>query len=692
MYRQGRRLSIDIGGTFTDIVLDADGVRHIGKVLTTPLAPEEGFLAGALEVMARTGLPASSVDAVVHGTTLATNAIIERKGAETVLVTTAGFRDAIEIAYEYRFEQSDLNMTRPVPLVARKDRFEVPERVAADGSVLLALDEAAAEALAVRLGQRGAKSVAVCLLHSYVNETHERRLGQILAARLPDASVSLSCEVSPEIREYDRMSTTVANAYVRPLIEGYLRRLVAALRAEGFNSNFLMVTSSGGMTTLETACRFPIRLVESGPAGGAILAKNVAAEIGATQALSFDMGGTTAKICLVDDFQPLQSRSFEVARHYRFMCGSGFPLRIPVIEMVEIGAGGGSIATVDDLKRIAVGPESTSSSPGPACYGRGGQKPTVTDADLVLSRLDADRFAGGRFALDKTAAEVALARQIGERLAMTPAAAAAAVSEIVDENMANAARVHAVEWGKDLDQRTMIAFGGAAPLHAARLAEKCGIRRIVVPTGAGVGSAIGFLQAPVAYDITRSFYMRLDRFDAGAINALFARMRSEAEAVIRLGVSSGTIVEERTAFMRYLGQGHEIDVALPARDLMDEDADLLRQGFDARYTQLFGRTIPKLGHEVMTWRLSASIPVPPPQPMEPVQTGSDAPPFETRDIFDPDAMSATPHGIYRRHDLALGQRVRGPAVIVEDETSTLVSRAFDATVMRTGYLMLERKP
>ena len=686
-----RKLSIDIGGTFTDIVLDADGQRHIGKVLTTPAAPEEGFMTGAREVLARAGIPAASIDVVVHGTTLATNAIIERKGARTVLVTTQGFRDAIEIAYEHRFEQSDLRMVRPAPLVPRQDRREVPERLASDGSVLLALDEAAVEALAEELAATGVTAVAVCLMHSYANEAHERRVGEILSVRMPEASISLSCDVSPEIREYDRMSTTVANAYVRPLMEGYLRRLDALLRAEGFNANFLMVTSSGGMTTLDTACRFPIRLVESGPAGGAILARNVAAEIGAREVLSFDMGGTTAKICLIDDFQPLQSRSFEVAREYRFLRGSGFPLRIPVIEMVEIGAGGGSIAAVDDMARITVGPTSASSTPGPACYGRGGAEPTVTDADLALSRLDPERFAGGSLALHPGAADAALTARIGKRLAMTPQASAAGVSEIVDENMANAARVHAIEWGKEIDQRTMIAFGGAAPLHAARLAEKCGIRRVVIPTGAGVGSAIGFLEAPVAYDITRSSYMRLDRFDLAAVNALFARMRAEAEGVIRLGAPEGEIVEERTAFMRYLGQGHEIDVALPARDLKAEDIDLLRERFDARYAALFGRTIPNLGHEVMTWRLSASIPVTAPKPLADTPAGADATPFETRDIFDPDVMKALPHGIHLRRDLAPGHTVRGPAVIVEDETSTLVGRNFDATVLATGYLSLERR-
>lgn len=684
-----KRLAIDIGGTFTDIVLDQDGVLTIGKVLTTPHAPEEGFMTGVRGLLDKAGVSASEIDAVIHGTTLATNAIIERKGADTVLVTTKGFRDSIEIAYEHRFEQSDLKMVRPDPLVDRPDRLEVPERIASDGSVLIPLDEDAARVLASDLAARGAKSVAVGLMHSYVNEAHERRLGEILQEAMPDALISLSCDVSPEIREYDRISTTVANAYVRPLMDGYLRRLEALLTAEGFTSRFLMVTSSGGMCTLDTACEYPIRLVESGPAGGAILARTIAAEIEEKDVVSFDMGGTTAKICLIDNFQALQSRSFEVAREYRFLAGSGIPLRIPVIEMVEIGAGGGSIAAVDAMGRITVGPESAASTPGPACYGRGGTRPAVTDGDLVLSRLDPDNFAGGQFKLDKDASARALTTHVGNHLDLDATASAAGVSEIIDENMSNAARVHAIEWGKELDQRTMIAFGGAAPLHAARLAQKCGIKRIIVPTGAGVGSAIGFLKAPVAYDVTRSFYVNVDRFDHVAINTLFERLQAEAERVIRLGDAEGVIKTSRTAFMRYRGQGHEIDIDLPDRALTGDDKHLLEELFLGRYTELFGRTIPRLGQEVMTWRLSAEIPVAKPPQMGSVAEAGQATPETTRDVFDPEMMAPIPHGIYPRKSLKPGQIVTGPAIITEDETSTLVNRHYDARVLASGYLSLE---
>jgi len=685
------RLAVDIGGTFTDVVLDVGGKRITAKTLTTPDAPERGFLTGTHEVLAKSGILPGDVDAVVHGTTLATNAIIERKGADVALVTTEGFRDSIEIAYEHRFEQSDLRMVRPAPLVPRQRRFTVRERLAADGSVLIDLNDENVAAVARQLAELGIRAVAIAFLHSYQNSEHERRAAEIIRSVIPDALISLSSEVSPEIREYDRVSTTVANAYVRPLMEGYLRRLEDLLHVEGLTSQLLMITSSGGMCTVDTACRLPIRLVESGPAGGAILAKNIAAEIGAREVLSFDMGGTTAKICLIDDFEPLQSRTFEVGREYRFLKGSGLPLRIPVIEMVEIGAGGGSIAGVDGLGRITVGPESASSKPGPACYGLGGDRPTVTDADLVLSRLDPERFAGGKIKLSSSASRAALDLTVGAPLALGTDTAAAGVSEIVDENMSNAARVHAIEWGKDLDQRTMIAFGGAAPLHAARLAEKCGIRRVVVPTGAGVGSAIGFLLAPVAYDVTRSRYQDLDHFDPASINELFREMKSEAVAAIRRGAPEGDIVEQRTAFIRYRGQGHEIDVALPLRDLTPVDRVLLEELFAERYAELYGRTIPKLGLEIMTWRLSASVPIPRPPHAEEPMTWTVQPPEQVRMVFDPDIVEAIPHGIYSRSGLRVGMTVRGPAIIVEDETSTLVGRNFNARILASGYILLEKR-
>jgi N-methylhydantoinase A len=471
------RLAVDIGGTFTDLVLERAGKRFTVKVLTTPRAPEEAVVAGTRRVLANAGIGFADLDLFVHGTTLATNAIIERKGAKTALIATEGFRDVIEIADEGRYDQYDIFIDKPRPLVPRRLRFTVPERVDVHGAARLPLEEKAVGQIATELRKQGIESVAVAFLHSYVNGTHETRVRDILAQECPGLWVTLSSEVAPEMREYERTSTAVASAYVQPLIAGYLNRLRDAFAAEGSRAPIHLMTSGGSLASLDTAARFPIRLVESGPAGGAILAAHVAAERGERKVLSFDMGGTTAKICLIEDMEPLQGRSFEVDRSARFLKGSGLPVRIPVIEMVEIGAGGGSLARVDELKRITVGPESAGSEPGPACYGRGGVRPTVTDADVALGRIDPERFAGGSIRLDAGAAETAIGAAIGSPLSLTTATAAYGVAEIVDENMANAARVHAVERGLVVKDHTLVAFGGAAPLHAARLSASCRRRR-----------------------------------------------------------------------------------------------------------------------------------------------------------------------------------------------------------------------
>ncbi len=471
------------------------------------------MLDGVGAILRQAGLGPADVAIVVHGTTLATNAIIERKGARTALVTTEGFRDVLALGNESRYDQYDLNITLPQPLVPRHLRLPVPERLDNLGDVLLPLDEAAVGALVPTLRREGVDSIAVGFLHSFANPAHERRARDILADALPGVPISLSSDVSPEMREWERFSTTAANAYVQPLIAGYLGRLEHGLRDMGLAAPVFLMLSGGGLTTIETAQRFPIRLVESGPAGGAIFAADIARQCGLDQVLSFDMGGTTAKVCLIDGFQPQASRTFEVARVGRFKKGSGLPLRIPVIEMVEIGAGGGSLAHVDALGLIAVGPESAGADPGPACYGRGGQSPAVTDANLLLGRYDPARFAGGTMRLDTGAAEAAVQRAVGGPLGLEPGIAALGVVEMVDENMANAARVHAIESGKTYAGRTLIAFGGGGPVHGYRVAEKVGIDRVLVPAGAGVGSAIGFLRAPVGYEVVRSLYQRLGTFD-----------------------------------------------------------------------------------------------------------------------------------------------------------------------------------
>jgi len=686
------RLGVDIGGTFTDVALEVAGRRYSAKILTTPEAPERAVLEAIHVVLREAALAPADLSIIIHGTTLATNAIIERKGAKTALLTTEGFRDTIEIRHENRFEQYDVNIDLPPPLVPRRLRFPVPERIDARGRVLVPLDEAATAALADRLAAEDIESVAVGFLHSFTNPTHERRAGEILAARLPGVAITLSSDVSPEMREYERFSTACANAYVQPLIGRYLAELETMLGREGFLCPLFLMLSGGGLTAVETAIRFPVRLVESGPAGGAIFAGEIARQCRLDKVLSYDMGGTTAKICLIDELKPQTSRAFEVGRIYRFKKGSGLPLRIPVIEMVEIGAGGGSIARVDRLKRITVGPDSSGADPGPACYGRGGTAPTVTDADLLLGRIDPARFSGGRMALDRAAAQAALRREVAEPLDLAIELAALGVSEIVDENMANAARVHAIESGKDARGRTLVAFGGAAPLHAARMAEKLGLDRVVVPSYAGVGSAVGFLRAPIAYEIVRSALQRLDQFDVRAATALYAAMRAQAEPIVRRGAGDAQLTETRSAFMRYRGQGHEIAVPLPTRAYRDGDAAFFHTAFEEAYRRLYSRVIPGVEVEVLSWVMLLSAPRPAEsETVAPTPEHYAPEPAHSRPVFDSEIGEFIEVAIHERSKLRPGAFIPGPAVIVEDETSTVVSRLFDARIDSFGYIELIRR-
>jgi len=684
------RLGVDIGGTFTDVALEMGERRFTAKILTTAQAPEDGVLAALRSVTARAGVEPGQVDLIVHGTTLATNALIERKGARTALLTTEGFRDVLEIRHENRFEQYDLNMDLPPPLVPRRLRLPIRERIDAHGEVLLPLDDASVARAIEALAASRIEAVAVGFLHSFTNPDHERRVGEAIARRLPEVAVTLSCEVSPEMREYERFSTACANAYLQPLIGRYLAKLEHQLVRAGFHCPLLLMTSGGGITTAETAIRFPVRLVESGPAGGAIFAACIARQHGRDQVVSFDMGGTTAKICLIDKAQPQTARAFEVARIYRFLKGSGLPLRIPVIEMVEIGAGGGSIARVDTLGRIVVGPDSAGSEPGPVCYARGGKEPTVTDADVVLGRIDPTTFSSGKMPLDVAAAKRILAERIGTPLKLATEHAALGISELVDENMANAARVHAIESGKDLQPRTLIAFGGAAPLHAARVAEKLGISRVLVPVNAGVGSAIGLLRAPIAYDVVRSRLMRLGRFEPGLANRLLGEMRAEAEAVVRRAAPGANYAEHRSAFMRYRGQGHEIAVELPVRDFTAADGSTIKELFEAAYRGLYSRTIPGVEIEILSWVASVSAPSEGHLGAPAAERPSEPKPRSRRLLFDAETGEFREVDIYWRGDLAPGARIGGPAVIAEDETSSVVSARFDARLDRFGYIELIR--
>ncbi|HXC27372.1 MAG TPA: hydantoinase/oxoprolinase family protein [Stellaceae bacterium] len=690
------RLGVDIGGTFTDVALEVGGNgaarRYSAKILTTPQAPERGVLAAIEAVLGQAALTPGDLSLIIHGTTLATNAIIERKGAKTALVTTEGFRDTIEIRHENRFEQYDVNIDLPPPLVPRRLRCVVPERIDARGRVVTPLDETAVAALAARLAADGVESIAIGFLHSYVNPAHEERARDILLEHLSGMTMTLSSDVSPEMREYERLSTACANAYVQPMMGRYLVNLETLLQERGFKCPLFLMTSGGGLTTIETAIRFPVRLVESGPAGGAIFAVHIARQCGLGKVLSYDMGGTTAKICLIDEFQPQTSRAFEVARVYRFKKGSGLPLRIPVIEMVEIGAGGGSIARVDPLKRITVGPDSAGADPGPACYGRGGALPSVTDADLLLGRIDPAGFSGGRMALDRVASEAAMRREVGDKLDLALEVAALGVSEIVDENMANAARVHAIESGKDARGRTLVAFGGAAPLHAARMADKLGLDRVLVPSNAGVGSAVGFLRAPIAYEIVRSQLQRLDNFDAETANATLAAMHDEAAAIVRRGAPGAALAETRSALMRYRGQGHEIAVPLAPKTYRAEDAGEIQAAFEAAYRRLYSRVIPGVEVEVLSWVVQVAAPIPvedaAPPPAPPAFPAVEA---RRRELFDPESGEFVEVAIYERTSLTPGATLMGPAVIVEDETSTVIGRNFDARIDAYGYIEMTRR-
>ena len=684
------RLAVDIGGTFTDLALEHGGRRSTAKVLTTPAAPEQGVMVGVQAILRDAGLVPADIAILIHGTTLATNAIIERKGARTALVTTEGFRDVLAMGNESRYDQYDLNIVLPQPLVPRNLRLPVPERLDNEGRVLRPLDEAAVRALAPLLQREGVESIAVGFLHSFVNPDHERRTARILAETLPGVPVSLSSDVSPEMREWERFSTTAANAYVQPLMASYLRRLEADLRGIGLTAPVFLMLSGGGLTTIDTACRFPIRLVESGPAGGAIFSAHVARECGLTGVLSFDMGGTTAKVCLIDQFRPQTSRTFEVARVGRFRKGSGLPLRIPVIEMVEIGAGGGSLAHVDALGRIAVGPESAGAHPGPACYGRGGSNPAVTDANLLLGRYNPDTFAGGTLALDVPAASAAMTAVVGAPLNLDAAMAALGVIEMVDENMANAARVHAIESGKTYDGRTMIAFGGGGPVHGYRVAEKIGINRVLIPSGAGVGSAIGFLRAPVGYEVVRSLYQRFTTFDVAAVNALLDDMVAEANSVVAAGSFGAPTRQERIAFMRYVGQGHEIPVALPAHALTAADVPAIRAAYDAEYSRFYDRPVPGSDVEVLSYAVTVATIV----ETAAATSGSTAPsaatPSRQQIVRDTASGEASAWDVYDRSGLAHGATLRGPAIIAETETSTLVGPGWTARIDARGYIELLR--
>ncbi|MCE2563314.1 hydantoinase/oxoprolinase family protein [Komagataeibacter sp. FNDCF1] len=689
--QQSYRVGVDIGGTFTDVALEHNGHLFSTKILTDYGGPERAILKGLQIVCDNAGIPLNRIDVIVHGTTLATNALIERSGAKTAFITTAGFRDVLEMRTENRFEQYDLNITLPPALIDRADRLVVRERMDADGQVLLPLDAQSVAEVVEQVAARGYESVAIGLLHAYANGAHEVQVRDALLQRCPDLSVSISSEVAPQFREFERFNTVCANAYVKPVIKSYLDRLVLALRELGIGCPVYMIHSGGGIIALEHAAEFPVRLVESGPAGGVIFAQDVARRHGCASVVSFDMGGTTAKICLVENYAPKTAKTFEVARTYRFRKGSGMPISIPVVEMVEIGAGGGSIASVDALRQVRVGPRSAGSEPGPACYQRGGTEPTVTDANLLLGKLDPDNFAGGSLALSPPDAGEAVDRKIASAINVDTDTAAYGIVEMVDENMANAARVHAVENGKDIGEFTMITFGGGGPLHAARLCEKLGIDSFVVPPGAGVGSAIGFLRAPFGYETVRSSRISLASYDAAAVRRLLEGMREEVLNFVASMESDSRTTFECTAFMRYVGQGWDIPVRLPPEVFELGDVARIAESFRQAYAAFFGRTIDGLDMEIVSWSFRASTPT--------VESARVPPPSETRQVtatasrrlFDQASRTFVDAAVIERESLKPGDRISGPAVIVEPETGTIITSPFDAVIQADGCILATRR-
>ncbi|MBN8290638.1 hydantoinase/oxoprolinase family protein [Rhodobacter sp. NTK016B] len=680
------RIGIDVGGTFTDFALATPGGLTTLKLPTTPRAPERAILDGVAQILSRAGIAPGQVTGIVHGTTLATNAIIARKGARTAMITTQGFRDVLAMGDEGRFDQYDITIVKPEPLIPRWWRFPVPERMASDGAVLLPLDEEGLRDLAATLKAERIESVALCFLHAHVNPDHERRALDILQPLLPGVLFSLSSDVSPEIGEYARFSTTAANAFVQPQVARYLDRLEVGLATLGLFAPVFMFLSNGGLCHLDTARRYPIRLVESGPAGGAVFAAHLARTLDEREILAFDMGGTTAKVCLIENGVPRRSPSFEMAREHMHRQGSGLPARIPVIDLVEIGAGGGSIARVDAQRRLQVGPDSAGADPGPACYARGGTDAAVTDANLQLGRLSPGDFDGSGIVIDPALATQALEAGVGRPLGLGPQGAAAALAEVVEEQMAGAAREHAREKGVDLRARAMIAFGGGGGIHAARIARKLGVSRIIVPQGAGIGSAIGFLQAEAVFELSRTVSMPLARFDAALYNRLYAEMASEAGAFVEAASPGTPQRAQRTLFMRYKGQGQTLQIDVEDRDLQEADASALHSLFQRHYASLYKRALDRIPVEIVALSLRVAaqdgggrqIAV-----IDPLER--DLPPEAPLYDLDTDAM--VPAAQILRSQLGAAP-LPGPALIKDKGTTIHVPRGFDARVIAGGHVLL----
>jgi len=687
-------LAVDIGGTFTDIVaLDQGSGRIIvEKLLTTYPDPSVAVLDGVANLLRRARLSPASIRYVAHGTTLITNTLIERRGAKTALLATAGFRDAVEIGNEGRYDMYDLALKKPAPLVERRLRFDVPERMLADGHVWRPLDEACLREICAELRREAIESVAICFLHAYTNPAHELAALEIAREELPGVSLSVSHQVAPGMREYPRASTTSANAYVQPVAERYLERVASGLRASGISAPLNIMLSSGGTTTVAAARAFPVRLVESGPAGGALAGVFWGRLLGRSDVLAFDMGGTTAKAALTRAGELAISHQSEVAHAHRFKRGSGLPLMTPMIEMIEIGAGGGSIARLNPLGLPAVGPQSAGSAPGPAAYGQGGGDPTVTDAALLLGYLNPDYFAGGSIRLDVEAARHSFA-ELAAALDLSLEGAAWGVHQLVNENMAAAARVHAAERGLEIRRYCMVATGGAGPAHACGVAQGLGIHEIIIPPLAGVGSAFGFLTAPIAFDFTRSYVARLSELDLAEVNDILSELEREGRRIVEAaGVPAGDISVSLNIDMRYVGQGYEVRLPFPLETLTQAHIAKIRRVFEDEYRAFYGKLADGVPIEAVNWRVLVSGPKPTIEiaPPPAARVTGDAPCSGRPLRLAPDeAPRDAP--VYRREQLALGWSATGPLVIEEAASTTVVLPGWSARVAAGGCLLLTRR-
>ena len=686
-------MGIDIGGTFTDVVIfdpDSGGVS-VGKRLTSSGSPAQAVIEVMREMLERDDIDAREVGKAIHGTTLVTNAIIERKGAATGLLTTRGFRDALEIGREMRYDIYDIFLELPKPLCPRRWRLEVTERLDDQGRVLIPLTRLEAERAVDELLALGVKSAAICLLHSFRNPSHEQMLRDLIVAKRPGFPVSISSEVVPEVREYERTSTTIANAYTMPVVRHYLEELERGLAELGLGGRLYIMLSTGGVVTPQTTIDHPIRLLESGPAAGALAAAWVGKQTGRINVISFDMGGTTAKTCIIENGDPIRVNEFEVGRIYRFKKGSGLPIKMPVIEMIEIGAGGGSIAAVGPLGLLKVGPESAGADPGPACYGRGGKDPTVTDADLILGYLDANFFLGGEIELDPELARAALAEKLAGPLNLTVERAAWGVHEVVNENMANAARIHAVEKGLDPRRFSLVAFGGAGPVHAYQDAEKLRLETIIVPPGAGVCSAFGFLRAPMAFDLSRSYLARLEELRWDRLNSIYVELEAKGrELLLEAGVASEDVHFMRTVDMRYVGQGFEIGVPLLGGKFNRESLEEFRSSFEREYRGIYQRLCPEIPIECVNWRLTATGPRPeigagtwwsPGVSLSEALKGR-------RQVYLPAAGTFGEVPVYDRSRLHVGAEIEGPVIIEERESTLVINGSGRAQVDEFGNVVV----